>query len=41
MPVATLYDVHGNIRALEAVLEEIPDDATIVVEVALFETRAV
>jgi putative phosphoesterase len=26
-----LYDVHGNLRALEAVLEEIPDDATIVV----------
>ena len=31
MPIATLYDVHGNIRALEAVLAEIPDDATIVV----------
>ena len=31
MRVATLYDVHGNIRALEAVLNEIPDDATIVV----------
>ena len=31
MRIATLYDVHGNIRALEAVLEEIPDDATIVV----------
>lgn len=31
MPVATLYDVHGNLRALEAVLAEIPDDATIVV----------
>jgi putative phosphoesterase len=29
--VATLYDVHGNLRALEAVLQEIPDDATIVV----------
>jgi putative phosphoesterase len=29
--VATLYDVHGNLRALEAVLEEIPDGATIVV----------
>jgi putative phosphoesterase len=29
--VATLYDVHGNLRALEAVLREIPDDATIVV----------
>jgi putative phosphoesterase len=26
-----LYDVHGNLRALEAVLEEIPDDAPIVV----------
>ena len=31
MPIATLYDVHGNIRALEAVLQELPDDATIVV----------
>jgi putative phosphoesterase len=31
MPVATLYDVHGNLPALEAVLAEIPDDATIVV----------
>jgi putative phosphoesterase len=31
MHIATLYDVHGNIRALEAVLQEIPDDATIVV----------
>jgi putative phosphoesterase len=31
MRIATLYDIHGNIRALEAVLEEIPDDATIVV----------
>jgi predicted phosphodiesterase len=31
MPIATLYDVHGNIRALEAVLQEIPGDATIVV----------
>jgi putative phosphoesterase len=29
--VATLYDVHGNLRALEAVLAEIPDEATIVV----------
>ena len=29
--VATLYDVHGNLRALEAVLAEVPDDATIVV----------
>jgi putative phosphoesterase len=29
--VATLYDIHGNLRALEAVLAEIPDDATIVV----------
>jgi putative phosphoesterase len=31
MPVAALYDVHGNLPALEAVLAEIPDDATIVV----------
>jgi predicted phosphodiesterase len=31
MPIATLYDVHGNIRALEAVLQELPGDATIVV----------
>ena len=31
MGIATLYDVHGNLRALEAVLQEIPDDATIVV----------
>jgi putative phosphoesterase len=31
LSVATLYDVHGNLRALEAVLAEIPDDATIVV----------
>jgi putative phosphoesterase len=31
MRIATLYDVHGNIRALDAVLREIPDDATIVI----------
>ena len=31
MRIATLYDVHGNLRALEAVLAEIPEDATIVV----------
>jgi putative phosphoesterase len=31
MRVATLYDLHGNLRALEAVLREIPDEATIVV----------
>jgi putative phosphoesterase len=31
MPVAALYDVHGNLAALEAVLAEVPDDATIVV----------
>ena len=31
MRIATLYDIHGNIRALEAVLREIPDDATIVI----------
>jgi putative phosphoesterase len=29
--IATLYDIHGNLRALEAVLAEIPDEATIVV----------
>jgi putative phosphoesterase len=29
--VATLYDIHGNLAALEAVLAEVPDDATIVV----------
>jgi putative phosphoesterase len=29
--IATLYDVHGNLAALEAVLAEIPVDATIVV----------
>jgi putative phosphoesterase len=31
VPVATLYDVHGNLRALEAALAEIPEEATIVV----------
>ena len=31
MPVAALYDIHGNLAALEAVLAELPDDATIVV----------
>ena len=31
MGIATLYDVHGNLRALEAVLREVPDNATIVV----------
>jgi len=29
--IATLYDIHGNLAALEAVLAEIPADATIVV----------
>jgi putative phosphoesterase len=29
--VATLYDIHGNLAALEAVLAEVPADATIVV----------
>jgi len=29
--VAALYDVHGNLPALEAVLAEVPEDATIVV----------
>jgi putative phosphoesterase len=31
MSVAALYDIHGNLPALEAVLSELPDDATIVV----------
>jgi putative phosphoesterase len=31
MRIATLYDVHGNLPALEAVLAEIPADAKIVV----------
>lgn len=30
-PVATLYDIHGNLAALEAVLAEVPADATIVI----------
>jgi putative phosphoesterase len=30
-PTAALYDIHGNLAALEAVLTEIPDGATIVV----------
>ena len=30
-PVAALYDIHGNLEALDAVLAEVPDDATIVV----------
>jgi len=29
--VAALYDIHGNLAALEAVLAEVPDDATVVV----------
>lgn len=29
--IATLYDVHGNLRALDAVLAEIPEEATIVI----------
>jgi putative phosphoesterase len=29
--VAALYDIHGNLAALEAVLAEVPDDATILV----------
>ena len=29
--IATLYDIHGNLAALDAVLAEIPEDATIVV----------
>jgi len=31
MQVAALYDVHGNLPALDAVLAEVPDDAAIVV----------
>ena len=31
MAVATLYDIHGNLAALDAVLAEVPDDATILV----------
>jgi putative phosphoesterase len=30
-PVAALHDIHGNLPALEAVLAEVPKDATIVV----------
>ena len=30
-PVAALYDIHGNLAALEAVLAEVPADAKIVV----------
>ncbi len=30
-PVAALYDIHGNLAALDAVLAEVADDATIVV----------
>ena len=29
--IATLYDIHGNPEALDAVLAEVPDEATIVV----------
>ena len=29
--VAALYDIHGNLAALEAVLADVPEDATIVV----------
>jgi putative phosphoesterase len=31
VPVAALYDIHGNLPALEAVLADVPADATIVV----------
>jgi putative phosphoesterase len=31
MHVATLYDLHGNLPALEAVLQEIPNETTIIV----------
>ncbi len=30
-PVAALYDIHGNLAALDAVLAEVPEDATILV----------
>jgi putative phosphoesterase len=30
-PIAALYDIHGNLAALEAVLAEVPEDATVVV----------
>src|SRR5262249_865064 len=30
-PIAALYDIHGNLAALEAGLAEVPDDATILV----------
>jgi putative phosphoesterase len=31
VPVAALYDVHGNLAALDAVLAEVPENATILV----------
>ncbi|HEY2310542.1 MAG TPA: metallophosphoesterase family protein [Gaiellaceae bacterium] len=31
MPVAALYDIHGNLVALDAVLAEVPEDAKILV----------
>jgi putative phosphoesterase len=31
MKVAALYDIHGNLPALEAVLAEVPDEAAIVI----------
>lgn len=31
MRVAALYDIHGNLPALEAVLDEVPGDATLLV----------
>jgi len=31
MNVAALYDIHGNLPALEAVLAEVPDEAAIVI----------
>ena len=31
MQIATLYDIHGNLPALEAVLAEVPDEAAILV----------
>jgi putative phosphoesterase len=31
MSVAALYDIHGNLPALEAVLRDVPEDATVVI----------
>src|SRR5204862_6543378 len=31
MKVAALYDIHGNLPALEAVLREVPEDAIVLI----------